>query len=120
MNEIWIRGLRVPVFIGVPDEERQSRQEVVVDLCVEPSIPFADLADDITKTIDYAALADRVVALAAGRPRHLIETLAVEIADLAIREFAARSATVEIRKFILPQTDHVAVRFRRDADPGGH
>jgi phosphoglycolate phosphatase/dihydroneopterin aldolase len=43
----------------------------------------------------------------------LIETLADEVAGLIIAEFGALSVEVELRKFILPQTRHVAVRCAR-------
>jgi len=112
MNEICIRGLRVKTRIGVPDEERASEQVVEIDLTVVPQRSFCGMADDISATVDYAALATRVEELAAARVRHLLETLADECARVAVEEFGARSATVEIRKFILPETDHVAVRCR--------
>ena len=115
MNEIWIRGLRVETWIGVPDEERGRAQEIVMDVMIEPLRGFDEMEDDIGRTVDYAEVAIRIRDLAAERPRQLIETLAAETAQLILTEFSARSAPVEVRKFILPQTDHVAVRFRLDS-----
>ena len=116
MNEIWLKGLRVSTWIGVPDVERESSQEVVIDVMIEPACGFDEMDDDIANTVDYASVAVRIEALAGAHPRRLIETLAAETAEMILREFHARSVTVEIRKFILPQTDHVAVRFRLSSD----
>ena len=110
MNEIWIKGLRVRSLVGVSDVERQQEQELHVDLCIQPSAPFAYMNDDVMRTIDYGTVARRVRGLVAEGPRHLIETLAADIARLVIDEFHAVAVTVEVRKFVLPDTDYVAAR----------
>jgi FolB domain-containing protein len=111
MSEIIIDSLRVKTWIGVPDAERSDAQEVEIDLCIRPARNFAEMKDDITLTVDYAAVCQRVSELAAERPRRLIESLAREIGEVVLSEFDAASVEVEIRKFILPETRHVAVRW---------
>lgn len=113
MSEILIAGLRVKTHIGVPDEERKVAQEVEIDIRMQPVTDFHEIGDDIAKTIDYAQVCERVSWLAGARPRRLIETLADEVAGLILEEFEARFVEVELRKFILPQTRHVAVRCSR-------
>ena len=112
MNEIWIKGLRVRSLVGVVAEERQQEQELHVDLCIQPPSPFAYMNDDIMRTIDYDAVARRVQGLSSEGPRHLIETLAADIARLLVDEFHAVAVTVEVRKFVLPETEYVAARCR--------
>lgn len=112
-DEIWIRGLDLPVRIGVPDEERTAWQTLQADVAVRPGCAFEEIRDDLAGTIDYQALANRLKEVAAERPRHLIETLAVELAACALGEFGARHVAVELRKRILPGVDHVAVRIER-------
>lgn len=112
MNEIWIKGLKVRSLLGVEAEERENQQELLVDICMQPPAPFAYMNDDIMRTIDYDAVARRVQGLAAEGPRHLIETLAADIARLLVDEFHAVAVTIEVRKFILPDTEYVAARCR--------
>ena len=112
MNEIWIKGLKVRSMVGVLAEERQQEQDLLVNLCIQPPSPFAYMNDDIMRTIDYAAVSRRVQGLAAEGPRNLIETLAADIARLLVDEFHAVAVTVEVRKFVLPDTDYVAARCR--------
>ncbi len=114
MNEIAIRGLEILTHIGVPDEERSRPQKLLVDVVLVPVTAFADLGDDIALTVDYDAAAKRIRELAEARPRKLIETLAAEIAGMLVDEFPARRATVEVRKFILPDTEHVSARCSRE------
>lgn len=114
MNEILIAGLRVKTRIGVPDEERLGEQELEFDLRIQPARAFVEMQDRLEDTIDYAKVCERVAEIASAKPRKLIETLADEIADMILNEFHARRVEVELRKFILPQTRHVAVRCVRE------
>lgn len=115
LSEILINSLRVKTWIGVPDAERMEAQEIEIDIRIQPARHFAGMQDDISLTVDYAAVCQRVSGLARERPRRLIESLAQEICDMILKEFAATSAEVEIRKFILPETRHVAVRCASEA-----
>ena len=108
---IEIRRLRVQAFIGVPEEERGSAQELRVSVSVRPRLGFAAMEDEIGRTIDYAALAIGIQALALARPRKLIETLAADVAALVLEEPQALEVEVVVEKFILPDTDCVAVRL---------
>jgi len=110
MSEILIDSLRVKTWIGVPDAERMESQEIEIDIRIRPTRNFAEMQDDISLTVDYAAVCQRVSELARERPRRLIESLAQEIGDMILNEFGATSVEVEIRKFILPETRHVGVR----------
>jgi 7,8-dihydroneopterin aldolase/epimerase/oxygenase len=112
-DEIRIAALRLTTFIGVPEEERAASQVLEADITLRVAQRFEAMGDDIAATIDYAAVALRMRELAAARPRRLIETLAAEMATCALEEFGAAGVSIELRKHILPGTDHVAVRLER-------
>lgn len=116
MNAAWIhvRGLEIFTRIGVPDEERAGSQMLKVDLDMRPATDFADMAEDVGRTIDYHAVSLAVEKLAAEGERKLVETLADEIADLVLDSFGAVAVKVRIRKFILPQTEWVGVSLERE------
>lgn len=116
MNEsdsIIIRGLRVTSCVGVPDEERASAQELLLHVTMAPCEDGMWLNDDITRTIDYHAVVVRIGEVSGEKPRKLIETLAEDVAAMVLREFAVRRVTVEVEKFILPETQSVGVRITR-------
>lgn len=112
-DTIEIRRLRVSALIGVPDEERASAQVLLVTIVLTPSQGFDGLADEISRTIDYHAVSLEIAALAAARPRKLIETLAVEIADHLLGRHPLACVAVTIEKHILPDTECVAVHLER-------
>ena len=110
-DQILIRGLKLRCKIGVPAEERAIAQTLRVHLTLE--VPEFKGDDQIDGTIDYKEVSDRVVEFVAVGERHLIETLAVDIADLILSEFEVSKVRVELEKFILPNTDWVGVAIER-------
>jgi dihydroneopterin aldolase len=110
---IHIEALDVRARIGVPDAERAVPQRLMVTLTLEPLRDFRALDDRIEATVDYAAVCETVKTLVSARPRRLVETLAEEIATALLADYPLRRAVVEVRKFILPDTDYVAIRVAR-------
>ena len=116
MNVIIIKGLKIGAAVGVTAAERDNPQRLEVDAVITPLQTFAAVADEIGRTVDYQAAAQRISELARARPRCLIETLASELAEMLVSEFHASRAEVEVRKFVVPDTDYVAVRCLRERE----
>ena len=112
-DTIEIRRLHVSTLIGVPDEERAASQTLWVTVRMTPLQGFDGLADEISRTVDYSAVALEIEALAAARPRRLIETLAVDIADHLLGKYPLAQVAISIEKHILPNTECVAVHLER-------
>jgi dihydroneopterin aldolase len=111
---IRIVDLEVFAHIGVAEEERRDAQRLLISL--ELSVDsFAEAAktDDLTRTVNYFAVAQRVRLVAAKRPRKLLETLAEELAAEILAAYPVRKVALEIKKFILPDTRYVSVRIER-------
>ncbi|MGB0292991.1 MAG: dihydroneopterin aldolase [Luteolibacter sp.] len=113
MDTIEISRLKVITHIGVPDEERAQTQPLWITARLIPSQNFDHLADAIEQTINYQVVADQLTALAMVRPRKLIETLAIEAADLLLQKHMLSEVWLRIEKQILPNTDCVAVELCR-------
>ncbi len=116
-DEIRIASLELRAHVGVPAAERKKAQRLTVSLTMVPVHEFGAMDDDVVNTIDYAAVAKAIRKLAAERPRKLIETLAEEIAELVLDQFVCRHVALELRKYVLPETEYVAVRLRRTKFP---
>lgn len=113
-DAIIIRGLELPVRIGVPETERAVWQVITADVTLTLRRGFSMMRDDLAETVDYEAVANQVKALAGERPRKLLETLAAEIVSRLLQIEIISAVEVELRKRILPGVDHVAVRMRRE------
>ena len=112
-DRITIVDLEVFFQVGVTEPERAHAQRLLVTVEMDHDFTTAAARDNLADTIDYAAVADRVLHFGNGCHWELIETLAAEIAAMLLEEFSPRSVTVEVKKFIIPQARHVAVRLTR-------
>lgn len=117
-DEIEIRRLAVETHIGVPDEERANPQTLWITVRMRPSQGFHGLQDKVANTVDYHEVSQRLSELAAVRPRHLIETLATEIADTLLGTYPVAYIEVTVEKRILPEAEFVAVRIVRISPQG--
>ncbi|MBT8044659.1 MAG: dihydroneopterin aldolase [Verrucomicrobiae bacterium] len=112
-DQIFIRGQVVSSHIGVPDSERAHPQDLLINSFLHPLASKHPLNDDIDRTVDYHAVSLRIDEIAAAKPRKLIETLAEDLAAMILDEFPVSKVTIEIEKFILPNTTCVGVSITR-------
>lgn len=116
---ILLRDLEVRYRVGVPDEERQQPQRLLLTVEMERDFSAAAASDDLAATIDYFAVAQRLLKFGEERSWRLIEKLAADIAEMILNEFQPASVTVEVQKFIIPQARYVAVKTTRSQKGAG-
>jgi FolB domain-containing protein len=112
-DAIHIEQLEISARVGVPDDERAQPQRLTVSITLWPRSDFDDLSDDLGQTINYAAVAQAVRGFVETRRDKLIETLASAIAAHLLAAFPLRALRLDLRKFVIPQSDHVAVIITR-------
>jgi FolB domain-containing protein len=113
MPKINIVDLEVFFNVGVPDEERANPQRLLLTVNLEFDFSSAAISDRITKSIDYFAVAQLLLKFGEGRSWKLIEKLASDIADKVLSEFQPQAVSVEVKKFIIPQANHVSVSLTK-------
>jgi 7,8-dihydroneopterin aldolase/epimerase/oxygenase len=98
LDRIELRGLRVFARHGVLETERQSGQEFLIDAVLWLDTRPAAAGDDLSKTVDYGALATRLVRLAEAPPVRLIETLAERLAAGSLSEPLVAEVEITVHK----------------------
>jgi dihydroneopterin aldolase len=97
-DRISLVGLRVVARHGVLDEERRHGQEFVIDATVWLDTTPAAAGDEVSRTVDYGVLADRLVRAAGDPPVRLIETLAARLAEACLAEPGVEEAEITVHK----------------------
>ena len=98
MDKVFVQGLEVLTTIGVYEWEKGIQQKLRFDLEMGYDIAPAALGDDIDKALDYATLSQKVTQYAEQNHVELVETLAEQIAQLILTEFAVQSVKVRLTK----------------------
>ncbi len=87
MDIVFIRDLQIETVIGIYDWERKIRQTISIDLDMATDIKKASTSDAIEDTLNYKAVAKRLIAFVTESEYELVETLAEKICDIILTEF---------------------------------
>ena len=113
MDSIYIHDLRVETRIGMTEAERAKPQTLRVSVELFTNTRKAGVSDNIGDTIDYARVAESVIALG-KQERKTLEKFAEDAAELIVRDFHPNSVKVSVWKDgILPHASSVAVTIER-------
>ncbi len=113
MDKIVIKDFEVDARIGVTDAERAREQRLLVTVEMERDLAEAARTDMEAATTPYDVVASLIRQVVTERPRKLVESVAGDIAEAILSRQMAQAVTVEVKKFSVPRSQHVAVRIRR-------
>lgn len=102
MDRLLLEDVRFYGHHGVTTAEQDLGAWFSADVELALDLAPAALSDDLGTTVDYGALARRIVELGGQGRVHLLERLASLIADLLLREYPARQVRVRLRKLTAP------------------
>ncbi len=105
-DRILVRDLLARGIIGLNDWEREKRQDILINMELYVDARAAARSDAIADSLDYRSLTKAVLAHAESAGHRLVETLAHEIARIAVVDHGAARAVVRVEK-------PGAVRFAR-------
>ena len=98
MDIIFLGGLEIETVIGIYDWERTIKQKIVLDIEMAFDIKKAANTDDITYTLDYKAVSDRIVEFVEASEFLLVETLIEEISKILLNEFPTPWVKITLNK----------------------
>jgi dihydroneopterin aldolase len=97
-DRIAVRGVRAYARHGVYAYEREQGQIFLVDAVLDVDTRPAAADDDLTKTVNYADLAQRLHAVLAGEPVQLLETLAERLAEACLGYDMVQAVEITVHK----------------------
>jgi FolB domain-containing protein len=115
MDRILINDLLVRCIIGVRDEERRDKQDVLINVALEADLRKAGASDRLEDSVDYSAVKKRIVTMAEGSRFNLVEALAESVADICLEYPAISRVKVRVEKTTaLRFAKSVGVEITRD------
>ena len=98
MDKVFIENLTVEAVIGVWDWERDIKQSVSLDLEMDYDIRQAAASDSIEDTLDYKAVAKRLIRFIEQSEFQLVEALAEHCAAIVLDEFPVSRLKLKLSK----------------------
>ena len=95
---VFINDLRIETIIGIYDWERKVKQTISLDLEMGADIRKSAETDAIEDTLNYKAVAKRLIAFVGESEYQLVETLAEKITDIVLTEFSVPWVKLTVHK----------------------
>jgi D-erythro-7,8-dihydroneopterin triphosphate epimerase len=97
-DQILVRDLRFRCIVGVNEDERHKKQDVVAQITLDVDLRRAGRTDALEDTVDYKALKKEVLAMAERSQFQLVEALAQSIADICLKRQPVTRVFVAVEK----------------------
>ncbi|WP_406664151.1 dihydroneopterin aldolase [Gallaecimonas sp. GXIMD1310] len=97
-DRIFIEGLEVYTLIGVFDWEKERQRKLVFDLELATDVAAAAKGDDYGLALCYGTISQAITDYCQQHQYELLETLAENIAQLLISEFAVSWLKMKLSK----------------------
>jgi D-erythro-7,8-dihydroneopterin triphosphate epimerase len=105
-DKILINGLFLRTIIGINHDEREHKQDVLINLALDVDTRSAARTDQIEHAVNYKTITKDVIDLVENSRFFLVERMADEIARLCLRDPRVEAVRVSIEK-------PAALRFAR-------
>ena len=99
MDKIHISGISCLAHLGVPPQERENPQEILVDVVLSLNLEKAVHSDEVTSTVDYVGIVEKVEETLEERRFCLLESVAGHLCRSILTDTRIKSVQVKVRKF---------------------
>lgn len=97
-DRIEIKDLLVRGIVGINEDERRKRQDILLNLVLFTDIRRSGESDDIDLTVNYRTVSKSLIRLVEDSAFFTVEKLATEIARLVLTGHAVSKVTVSVEK----------------------
>ena len=97
-DRILIKDLLLRTIIGINEEERRARQDVLINIVLYADTRAAGASDDIDDAVNYRTITKRVIKMVEGSRFYLVEKMAAEIAAICLEDPRVEEVSVRVEK----------------------
>lgn len=116
-DKIQIKDLTLRTIIGINDDERVNRQDVLINVTMYADTRPAGASDDIADAVNYKTITKRIIKLVENSEFFLIEKMVAEIANLCLENHQVKRVMVSVEKpGALRYARSVGITIERERD----
>ena len=97
-DRIEITDLHLRTIIGINPEERENRQDVLINIILYVDSRPAAQSDDISDSANYRIITKEIIKLVENSQFYLIEKMAAEIATICLNSHQVERVSVNVQK----------------------
>ncbi len=98
MDQILISDLSARCIIGVNEEERREKQDVLINISLQGDLTAACKSDRFEDAIDYRSIKKRVLNMVEKSQHYLVEALAESVAQVCLSDPKVLEVTIRVEK----------------------
>ena len=97
-DQIQIKDLLLRTIIGINDEERRNRQDVLINITLHADTRPGGVSDDIEDAVNYRSITKQVIQRVEESSFYLVEKMAAEIAGICLEDRRVEAVDVRVEK----------------------
>ncbi len=98
LDRIEIKDLLLRGIVGINDEEREKKQDILVNVVLHADTRETARDDSLASAINYRSVNKAIIALVEDSAFYTVEKLAAEIARIALAVASVPAVTVSVEK----------------------
>jgi D-erythro-7,8-dihydroneopterin triphosphate epimerase len=98
LDVIYIRDLLARCIVGIYQDEREKKQDVIINVAMECDLREAGRSDDISHTVNYKDIKQQILQHVESSQYFLIERMAEAVADICLANGRVQAVQVTIDK----------------------
>jgi len=96
-DKVHIKDLLLRTIVGVKDDERRNKQDVLINITLHADHSAA-ISDDISDVVNYRTITKQIIELVEHSRFYLVEKMALEITDICLADTRVERSVVTVEK----------------------
>ncbi len=97
-DSLFIKNLLLRCIIGINDDERNNKQDVLINIRLFTDTKKAAESDSIEDTPNYRTITKNVINMVEASTYQLVEAMVEEISNICLAEAGVNGCTVRVEK----------------------
>ncbi|MGC9347327.1 MAG: 2-amino-4-hydroxy-6-hydroxymethyldihydropteridine diphosphokinase [Anaerolineae bacterium] len=97
-DQIHIKDLLLRTIIGINRDEREKRQDVLINITLSANTRPAGRSDEIEDAVNYKTITKRVIRMVEASSFYLVERMVDEIAAICLADPRVEGARIRVEK----------------------